>query len=364
MIELIEKPGKTWDEIESELDARGVSLPLYHRVAWARALAGAGIRCSFVAVRDDTNRCVGGFAFESARSRTMPGHRLISIQRLGVGAGGLDERALGQGLQELARRANKDWPVLRITADAFALDSDSRERTARAFLSAGFHKVPTTRSYERTLVLDLTPDEDTLFARLHKNARSRIRNIARAPVLVTAATSSSVADRLQALSDETRGRTGGDTHQLDWQAIVALSAQAPQLSRIAVLERTDRSGPDGVVAFAWGCMHGNVAEYSESGSTRPEDLQVSTSYVLLWDLVLWARRSGARWFDFGGITAGAIDSDDPLGGISEFKRKFAQQDIEVGEQWELEPRPRRARIARLVSRGAAALRSGVDRIRH
>lgn len=361
MIEIIEKPGDAWDECESELAERGVSLPLYHRAAWARALEGTGVRCSFLAVRDAANKCLGGFAVESARSRTMPGHRLLSIQRLGVGAGGLDERALSDGLAELVRRAQKNWPVLRITVDAFGLDPDAREQTSRALQTAGFHRVPTTRSYERTLVLDLTPTEDALFAALHKNARSRIRSVARFPVQVSTATSTSLSDRLQTLSDETRGRTGGDSHKLDWHAIIAASAQNPELSRIAILERTDKSGPESVIAFAWGCLHGDVAEYSESGSIRPEDLQVSTSYVLLWDLVLWARRSGARWFDFGGITAGAIDSDDPLGGISEFKRKFAQRELDVGEQWELEPRPTRARIARLVSRGIAGVRAAVRR---
>jgi lipid II:glycine glycyltransferase (peptidoglycan interpeptide bridge formation enzyme) len=141
-----------------------------------------------------------------------------------------------------------------------------------------------------------------------------------------------------------------------------MSTEAPHLSRIAILERTDRDGPGAVLAFAWGCMQGRVAEYSESGSTRPADMKVSTSYALMWDLISWARRSGAHVFDLGGITEGDRDSDDPLGGISDFKRFFSQREVEVGQQWLFEPHPARAAAARVISSGAGLLRNAASRI--
>jgi lipid II:glycine glycyltransferase (peptidoglycan interpeptide bridge formation enzyme) len=136
-----------------------------------------------------------------------------------------------------------------------------------------------------------------------------------------------------------------------------MSQRAPELSRIAILERTDQTGPERVLAFAWGCMHGEVAEYSESGSTKSNDLKVSTSYALLWDLIRWARAGRARWFDLGGVTSGATHSDDPLGGISDFKRRFSKREVEVGQQWELYPHPARAKVATFLSRSADLLRS-------
>jgi len=142
-----------------------------------------------------------------------------------------------------------------------------------------------------------------------------------------------------------------------------MSAAAPHLSRIAILRRTDVPEPEGVLAFVWGRKHGGVAEYGESGSTRADDLKVSTSYALLWDLMHWARGNGARWFDLGGITGGTTHSEDPLGGISDFKRRFSRHAIDVGEQWELEPHPARAAAARLLSRGADVLRLGTRWIR-
>ena len=78
-------------------------------------------------------------------------------------------------------------------------------------------------------------------------------------------------------------------------------------------------------------------------------------HPLFWDLIVWAKRIGASWFDLGGVTAGSVGSGDPVGGISDFKRLFSKQMIDVAEDWEFEPRPVPARLATLVSAGAGWL---------
>ena len=319
------------------------------------------MRNSLIAIRDGDGDCRAAFAIESSRSRALPGHRLLSILRLGIGAGGVDEPALEAGLTELSALVRRDGNVLRLTVDAFSLDAGARLLTADALRRHGFLRVPTTRSYERTLLLDLTPGEDAVFAGLHKNARQGIRNVLKFPVRLTTAESPNDASQLEQLADDTRERTGGERRHLDWGAFIDMSSRAPNLSRIAILERTDRSGGESMLAFAWGCIHGDVAEYSESGSLRIDDMKISTSYALLWDLIRWAQRNGAKWFDLGGVTSGNTESGDPLGGISDFKRRFSQRELEVGEQWESYPHPRRAAVATAISRTAAFVRSGLKR---
>jgi hypothetical protein len=360
-VELISQPGAAWEACETRLDARGTPLPLYHRAIWARAVAPGGVKNSLIAIRDGEGDCRAAFAIESSRSRALPGHRLLSILRLGIGAGGLDESTLEAGLTAVSSLVRRDGPVLRVTVDAFSLDAGARVLTAEALRRHGFLRVPTTRSYERTLLLDLTPAEEEVFAGLHKNARQGIRSVMKFPVRLTTAESPDNASRLEQLADDTRERTGGERRHLDWAAFIDMSRRAPNLSRIAILERTDRSGRASMLAFAWGCMHGDVAEYSEAGSTRTDDLKISTSYALLWDLIRWARRNGAKWFDLGGVTSGNTGSGDPLGGISDFKRRFSQHEVEVGEQWESYPHPRRAAVATAISSTAALVRSGIKR---
>ena len=357
-IEIIEEPAAAWLECEAALDARGTPLPLFHRAIWARAMNATGSRSAFIPVRAADGICRAGFAFEVAASRALPGHRLVLIRRLGIGTGGVDAAALDAGLDAIGARFGSAQSTLRITVEAFALDPESRQMTADALRDHGFTRVSMTHTYERTLLVDLGQSEENLLAGFHKNTRQGIKNINRFPVILTTAESSSLAPRLRDLSDKTRQRTGGRPRELDWDALIRISKEAPHLSRIAVLQRTDLNEPEGLLAFAWGCMQGQTAEYGESGSVRVTDMKVSTTYSLLWDLIRWGRRNGARWFDLGGITSGRTHSDDPLGGISDFKRRFSQREVEVGQQWQLEPHKARALAARLVSRSVDVLREG------
>jgi lipid II:glycine glycyltransferase (peptidoglycan interpeptide bridge formation enzyme) len=129
----------------------------------------------------------------------------------------------------------------------------------------------------------------------------------------------------------------------------------PDAARLVGLFRTDREGPEALLGFAWGCWNGESACYFAGGSSRPPDLhRVQIGYPLVWDLIQWAKRSGATWFDFGGVTAGTAASGDPMGGISDFKRSFSNQAADVAEDWVFEPR--RLLLLRLVT----LLATGVD----
>jgi hypothetical protein len=362
MVELIEDCGEAWEACERALDVRGTPLPLYHRAIWADTRKASGERYSFVAVRDADGLCRAGFALKSEPSRALPGHRLLSVVRLGIGSGGLDVTAMDAGIAVVSALAHRDRSVLRATVETFTLDPESRALTSEALERHGFVPVPVSRTYERTLVVDLVPEENALLAGFHYNVRRALRSVVKHPVRVTTATSEALAPRLQEIADETRRRTGAEPQQIDWRSLIRMSAAVPHLSRIAILERTDRGGPDAVLAFAWGCAHGRVAEYSEAGSTRPDDMKISTTHALMWDLMSWARQNGATMFDMGGVTAGNRNSDDPLGGISDFKRLFTRREVQVGQQWLLEPHPARAAAARVISRGAGILRHAASRI--
>jgi lipid II:glycine glycyltransferase (peptidoglycan interpeptide bridge formation enzyme) len=84
-------------------------------------------------------------------------------------------------------------------------------------------------------------------------------------------------------------------------------------------------------------------------------------YIVMWDLIRWAKREGAAWFDFGGVTQGASDSEDPLRRISDFKRRFCQNDILLGEEWIFEPNKMKAWIARAGTESVRWLRRSLGR---
>jgi lipid II:glycine glycyltransferase (peptidoglycan interpeptide bridge formation enzyme) len=212
------------------------------------------------------------------------------------------------------------------------------------------------RSYARTLTADLRLSDEAHLAELSGNTRRHVRAVEKRPVVLRPVDDDRLGPRLNALLGETLERTGGAFHSEDWGWKIALSRAAPEQSRLIGLFRTDREGPEGLLAFAWGCCHGDYGHYDAAGSTRRSDLKMSFSYALMWDLMCWARHQGASWWDFGGITEGNLGSDDPVGGISDFKRHFSGTVQRVGERWVLEPSPIRSGLARGVAAIASVIR--------
>ena len=353
-VQLLTGGGRQHEEAERELLSRGVPLPLPHRAVWARFRPAADFW--FVLVRDGAGQCVGGFMLEVNTSRALPGHLLVHSERFGDS---LRAELVAPAMRALAALMRGDHRILRLDIEVFAPDPTRRQVLGAALAAAGLRSAPLRRSYTETLTGDLLPSDEEHLAALSVNTRRHIRAIHKRPVVLRRIEDPALAPRLDVLLGETIQRTGGDHQSRDWQWKIALSQAAPHQSRLIGLFRTEAEGPESLLAFAWGCCHGEYAHYDAAGSTRPADLKMSFSYALMWDLMCWARQNGARWFDFGGITHGRMGSDDPLGGISDFKRHFGNAVQRVGEGWVLEPHAFRASLAR----GVTALANVVRQVR-
>lgn len=346
---------------ERRLDAAQRPLPLPHRAAWAAVLPPT-MDSWFFAITDADGAPAGALGVQVAPSRALPGHLLLRCERFGPGVA---PAARGAALTALVAAARANTRVLRLTVETFALDDGERTSLEQQARELGFAPVAAAEAhaYTHTLVLPLDGTEDEIFEGLHKTARRNIRQAGRAPVELRPIEDPALFPRMDEISRETYARTGGTYHRADWAAIVALSQREPSRSRLVGLFRSGVEGPEALLAFAWANGHGDHAHYSRSGSTRAMDLKVSVTYPLLWDLVCWAKRHEMRCFDFGGVTAGDQTSDDPLGGISDFKRYFTERRVQVGADWTLEPHPARARTARALSTASAMVtRARVSRV--
>ncbi|MDB5309381.1 MAG: Methicillin resistance protein [Gemmataceae bacterium] len=349
-VEVVRHASPEREGCERELLASGLPLPFPHRCAWAEVRRGA--ESWFLALRDETNRCRGGFAVEINRSRALPWHRILRVERFGHGLPPDLLPVAVLGLRDLARRTPR---VLRAHVEVFSPVAETRQAAEAALRIGGFGPTDDRRRYANTIAIDLRPDESAVLAAFHRSARKKIRAASKRPVAVRPIEDKSLVPRILELDRETRDRTGGKPRPWDWTVSIGLSKQHPTLSRLIGLFRTDRTGPESLLAFAWGCGHGDYGQCEAAGSTRNSDLRVPLAYPLIWDLVCWAKRNGATWFDLGGITQGHFGSDDPLGGISDFKRYFSKNVVPVGGEWILEPRWLRSRAARAISAGAAWL---------
>jgi len=334
---------------EQALAARGIRLPLPHRAGWGQARRGVESLWLPLGAPDGSNP--GAIAVDVGRARSLPGYRHLRVERLGET---LPRAVWRDAVAALAALARQEARVLLLSVEVFSRDPETRATLGALLTEAGFTRAAQPRNWGVTLALDLRPSEAELMASFSRSLRQRLTGIAKLPVAVRPVDDERCAPRLEELTRQAFQRTGGRYEALwDWAGVIALSRRSPDASRLVGLFRTDRDGTDALLGFAWGWWNGASASYFAGATTRPSDLQVPIAHALVWDLICWAKREGADWFDLGGVSAGTTGSADPVGGISDFKRQFSKETVEVAEDWTLEPRLVPARLAALVSAGAA-----------
>ncbi len=332
-------------KLEKQLDHLGIALPLQARTAWLAAHPAT--QGWLFGLSDDTGDLGGGFGATLHRSRALPGHRIIRAERFGAGLRrGPMVRAAVEALVAAARRSPT---ALRLRVEIFSRNEELRGEIGDALRLAGLSRDARPRNYERTIAVDLTPPGEALLASIGRRARRAINSAGKFPIRLVPITDPALAPRMQVLLDETLQRTGGEPEAFDAPGSIRFAEANPGLARLVGLFHNEVAGEASLLAFAWSHFHGDHASYETAASTRATEAKIPLLYPLAWDLMLWARGLGATWFDFGGVTDGSNASDDPLGGISDFKRAFSETVVVVGEDWELELAPQRARLARLVS---------------
>ena len=345
-IQVLRGVGPEWERAIAELMAAGVPVPLPARPEYAERLGGSSPQ--LVVLEDSAGRCIRAAALDVSPTNALPGHRIARAHHGGAEFVGPEGDALLAGLAEMARN---DSRLLRLTVELVLRSAAEQERVAAGMRAAGFSHVEKIRNYRNTLIVDLGGTEEELLASFSATTRRDLRGWAERPVEMRPIEDPRYGARLNALAQETFGRTGGAFVPRPWAERIALCRELPSASRLVGLFRAGRDDPDALLAYAWGCSHGDHAHYDDAGSTRVEDIKVSMMYPLMWDLMRWAKAQGCAWFDMGGAVP-ADAKDDPRLGISDFKRRFSKELVAVGAEWELEPHPGRAALARTV-RGAA-----------
>ncbi|HTR77151.1 MAG TPA: hypothetical protein VMH39_03545 [Gemmatimonadaceae bacterium] len=334
---------------ERELADHSVDLPLPQRADWQRA--GGAADSLLLVARDSRGAPLQAMSAAVTISRTLPGHRLYRVERFSPSAGAVD-RDLHAAFTAFVR---SDAWSLRAHVRVFDRDATARRQIGTELLELGFTRLTQARVYDRTLMLDLSKSENDLFAALSRSARRNVRAAHKRGLRICAITDPSYGPRLASLVARAFQRTRGESVGMAWDRIIELSILNRNQSRLAGLFDDRTPGVEGLVAFAWGCCHGSYVTYEAGGSVRRGDLgNAPLGYAPLWDLIAWARAStSASWFDLGGIDRTGTAS--ARRGIAEFKRFFSEDEVEVGEEWLLEPHAGRAAIARRLSAAVRAL---------
>lgn len=340
-------------DAERQLDAAGIAVPAHSRAAWTRHMGSP--EDSHLIARDGSGQCVGSVAIHLSPTRAIPGHRVARLESFG------DNYATPVGvalLGETVRFSRDHGRILRAVVELECRDASNKAYLHAALENLGFRRIVPERVAERTLVIDLSPSEDAILAQFRKSTRQGVRGASKYALEIVTLDDPAYGPRMTELLEAAMSRTGGQAEKPDWPHIMEMCGALPHRFRLSGVFRGGDRSPASLIGFGWALLHGDRAEYSTGASARLPGESVPILHPILWDLIRWAKREGATWFDLGGVTQGSQvpGAVDPLAGISDFKRGFTKDEIALGEEWIYEPSAFKARVAAVVSRAMQSLR--------
>lgn len=182
------------------------------------------------------------------------------------------ETALLDAAIELTQRDNYAYLEIRATVEH------------PRFASATLHN---------TSELDITPDEDTLFAQFSRSNRRNIRMAERSELTFREGTSSKDFDTFYDLEVTTRHEQGAPMYPPDFFRDLARSF--PERARLYFMLYEGRA-----VASMIMLNDGSRAIYGYSNNTRePEVMKLKPQNLLLWRAIQASKAAGYHVFDFG-----------------------------------------------------------------
>lgn len=187
----------------------------------------------------------------------------------------------------------------------------------------------------RTYLLNLAPDEETLKASLSSNWRHNLkRGEARAPVSDWADADPGEMEALYLAMESLKGLP--PQHRAD-----ELGSLARALGTKMILKRAVVDGR--TVALRACAVFGTTAIDLLAAATA-EARKVYASHALLWTLIVEARRRGAKSYDLGGA------DPDAARGVADFKGGVGAKPIETVGEWDFaRPGPLRRAAGALIA---------------
>lgn len=219
-----------------------------------------------------------------------------------------DEAVFLQRLQQFLREHHV-WGLLTKFRTATAWDNSSpavKRVSMRLWLPR-----PT-----ETLVLDISPDEEVLFANMRRSLREQIRAVQRWDVAVQEQSKSLVGDfwDMYHATAKARGFHEYKNENFLKQLVAAFSGSAGSKTPVHLFWLTAQRNGNHLAHYIGG-VAGSQALQIWSAAT-PEGLHIGAKKLLQWEAIRMAKKLGAQVYDFGGI-----DRENLRGGY-EFKRGY------------------------------------------
>lgn len=196
------------------------------------------------------------------------------------------------------------------------------EETASESMPPGLRRTNRVRAY-RTIIVDVTSDEDTIRARLAGKWRTDLRYSEKANLNIELGTEPSLQQRFLALFGEMHEAKNFDVNV---NPRLFFDLPADQAGVVVLIAKKDGQDAAGHVLS----MLGETAVYL-FGATNHIGRATKAGYLLNWQSILLAKQHGLNWYDLGGV-----DSTANPGG-HRFKKRMGGREIAAAGPYEAMP---------------------------
>jgi len=325
-------------EFESQAHPWFSNAPLEQRLAYYRF---TGRKFYLLQIRTADGMPAMQACVRVAGPRAIPFFKMATVPQLHRA---MNEREEEFGIGMLRELCSEIPGLMTLRLQPKRFDSESLTRfQASAVRQRFFNDLPVGTT--RTLVWPLEDRQETMIAKLPQKIRVKFRHSGLQRVRIKRLTEPKYIERCREATNVSRRKTGAPETQYDFEAVFSLARWMPNRARVVGLFLEDR--PQELLAYAIGLDHGDHAEVSAAGALLDPDLRsMPFNYFLFAELAEWARSQGHAFLDLGGITEGG--PQDPLQGITRFKRSLSQEEVEIGREMSYVFQPRWLRLYRFL----------------
>jgi peptidoglycan pentaglycine glycine transferase (the first glycine) len=215
------------------------------------------------------------------------------------------------------------------------------------FAALGFRPSPQTVQPPRTVLIDISGDEETILARMNQGTRRKIRQSLKNGIRYYEAKTTGDVDTFTAMMDTTGERNAFGVHSAAYYK-KAYDLFVPHDSALILAEhQRDVPSPDdrtssgdalaGIMVFA----KGKTAWYLYGASSNIKR-NLMAAYGVQWKAIQWAKARGCTVYDMWGIPdedetaleAGFETRSDGLWGVYGFKRGWGGQVVRSLGAWD------------------------------
>lgn len=326
---------RAWDEfVASQPRAHLLQLS-----AWGALKAGFGWRARIVTLRDRQGIQAGA---------------LVLLKALPMAAGKLAYVPMGAYAKD-ACEYRALWSAIRSETGAAFLKLEPGHFPAGEapdLAGMGFRESAQTIQPARTIVLDISGDDETILRRMTQGARRKVRKSQRGPVIYKEAERADLP-AFNRLMQETGARNNFGVHNAAYFAAL-YDLMMPKRGALLMAWLGDELLA-AIMVFALGDM----AWYLYGASSRGMG-NLYASYGIQWRAIQWAKSRGCRQYDLWGVPdedeasleAGFQTRKDGLWGVYGFKRGWGGQLKRGMGAWDLAWNP----LVYAAYRGALRLR--------